>query len=73
MTEIVSTEEVLHGEPRIKGTRVSAKAVWEMHHKKGMSVEDIAEQLPTANISGVESALEYIENMGDEEKARITA
>jgi uncharacterized protein (DUF433 family) len=61
MTKVIESEGVLGGKPRIKGTRVSAEQVYEMHTQKDMSLEKIAEILPTVELEGVEAAIAYME------------
>lgn len=45
-SEIVQTENVLHGKPRVEGTRVSVKQIYDMHVFKELSAPRIAERLP---------------------------
>ena len=65
MAEIVSSEDVLGGKPRIKGSRVSAEQVFQMHDE-GMAPEDIAEVLPTVTEEGVLEAIRFMEKHSDE-------
>lgn len=69
MTEIVSTSDKLAGKPRIEGTRVSAEQVYEMHTLRGMSFEEIAEQLPTVDLEGVKAAVKFMEKHSGSEDA----
>jgi len=61
MTEIVETEGVLGGKPRIEGTRVSAEQVYEMHTLKEMTPMEIADTLPSVDVDGVEAAIRFME------------
>ncbi|MFB6216107.1 MAG: DUF433 domain-containing protein [Candidatus Nanohaloarchaea archaeon] len=61
MAEIVESDGVLGGKPRVEGTRVSAEQIYEMHTEKGMSPVEIAGVLPSVDLEGVEAALEYME------------
>ena len=61
MTEVVKTESVLGGKPRVEGTRVSAEQIYEMHTEKKMRPEEIADILPTVNVEGVKAAIQYME------------
>lgn len=65
MAEIVETEGVLGGKPRVEGTRVSARQIYEMHTERGMSVEEIEDVLPTVDAEGVRAALEFMEGRED--------
>jgi uncharacterized protein (DUF433 family) len=60
MTEIVKTEDILGGKPRVEGARVSAEQIYEMHTEKEMKPEEIADILPTVNVEGVKTAIQYI-------------
>jgi uncharacterized protein (DUF433 family) len=60
MSEIVETEGVLGGKPRIEGTRVSAEQIYEMHVKREMSPEEIAGALPTVDVDGVKAAIKFM-------------
>jgi len=61
MTEIVETEGVLGGKPRIEGTRVSAEQVYEMHTLNEMTPMEIADTLPSVDVDGVEAAIRFME------------
>lgn len=60
MTKIVSTKDILDGKPRIKGTRVSADQIYQMHIEKGMTREKIAEVLPSVDLDDVNAAIKYM-------------
>ncbi len=60
MAEIVESDGVLGGEPRVDGTRVSAEQIYEMHTQKGMRPEEIAEVLPTVDLEGVKAAIQFM-------------
>lgn len=65
MSQIVESEDILGGKPRIEGTRVSAEQIYEMHVQKDLSPKQIAEMLPTVEVDGVEAAINYIEKRDD--------
>jgi len=60
MTEIVESDSILGGKPRVEGTRVSAEQIYEMHTQKGMTPEEIADILPTVEVEGVEAAIKFM-------------
>jgi len=60
MTEIVESDGVLGGKPRVDGTRVSAEQIYEMYTEKGMKPEEIAEILPTVDREGVKAAIQFM-------------
>jgi len=65
MTDIVETDGILGGKPRVEGTRVTAEQIYEMYAQAGMRPEEIADSLPTVTISGVRAAITYIEAHSD--------
>lgn len=73
MSEIVETEGVLGGKPRVEGTRVSAEQIYEMHMHRGMSPDEIADVLPTVDIEDVRAAIEYMEKQEDASEADVMA
>lgn len=74
MSEIVETDGIIGGKPRIEGTRVSAEQVYEMHVERGMSPEEIAEILTTVTVEGAEAAIRYMEERSEQpETASISA
>lgn len=60
MAEIVESDGVLSGKPRVECTRVSAEQIYEMHTQKDMRPEKIAEVLPTVDLEGVEAAIQFM-------------
>ncbi len=52
MAEIVESDGVLGGKPR-----VSAEQIYEMHTEKGVNPEEIVEILPTVDLEGVNAAV----------------
>lgn len=72
MSEIVSTEDTLHGKPRVKGTRVGAETLHELYTLKEMGLEEIADQYPSITVEDVETAVEYMKNEKDGQ-ASVTA
>lgn len=65
MAEIVSSEDVLGGKPRVEGTRVSAEQIFQMHDE-GMTPEEIAGVLPTVTEKGVLEAIRFMEKHSDD-------
>jgi len=59
--QIVKTPDVLHGKPRLKGTRVGVLQVGELVREVGWSVEETADQLDL-DIAQVEAATEYYDD-----------
>lgn len=57
---IVSTEDVLHGLPRIEGTRVSIFDVHTMVREGDMTPEEVAADMEVT-VEQVNTALEYYE------------
>jgi uncharacterized protein (DUF433 family) len=58
MADIVRTNDVLGGEPRIEGTRVGVLDVYELVVDGGYSPEDIADQLDRS-LGEIYTALAY--------------
>jgi uncharacterized protein (DUF433 family) len=58
MTNIVQTDDVLGGEPRIEGTRIGVLDVYELVVKGGHSPADIADQL-NRSLGEIYTALAY--------------
>jgi len=70
MTEIVRTEEVLGGEPRIEGTRIGVLDVYELVVGGGCSPADVADQLG-CSLGEVYTALAYYyDNVGEMRQLR---
>lgn len=59
-TEIVRTEGVLGGEPRLAGQRISVIQIADMVHETDWSPAEVAHQL-TIPEAAVETALDYYE------------
>jgi len=72
MSKIVKTEDTLGGKPRVEGTRVGAKTLYELHIHKDMKFEEIAEQYPSITAEDVEKAVRYIERQ-DKDRASAPA
>lgn len=68
MTEIVRTDDVLGGEPRIEGTRVGVRHVHELVVDGGHQPADVADQLDLS-LEAVYSALAYFYAHPDEMRA----
>jgi len=58
MTEIVTTEDVMGGEPRIAGCRISVLQIADMVREGGHSSEHVADQLDLS-LAEVHTALAY--------------
>lgn len=59
--QIVKTPDVLHGKPRLEGTRVGVLQVGELVREVGWSVDETADQLDL-DIAQVEAATEYYDD-----------
>jgi uncharacterized protein (DUF433 family) len=70
MASIEKTEDTLHGKPRVEGTRIGAKTLYDLYTVRDMSFEEIAEQYQKISVKDVEAAVEYInKRKGDEAPA----
>lgn len=67
---IVRNEEILGGEPIIKGTRTPVRAIVEMW-RRGMMPEEIPTHLPHLNMAQIFDALSYFSDHMDEILAHI--
>lgn len=56
--QIVKTADVLHGKPRVEGTRVGVLQVGELVHEREWSVGEVAAQLDL-DVAQVRAATEY--------------
>jgi len=56
--QIVKTPDILHGKPRIEGTRVGVLQVGELIRKRQWSISEVAEQLGLDDAQ-VRAATEY--------------
>lgn len=63
---IVKTADVLHGKPRIEGTRIGVLMVGDCIRGGGQSVEDVLESYPDLTVEQVEAALAYYDAHPDE-------
>jgi len=63
---IVSNPEVLHGQPRLRGTRIPVTVVLDCL-AAGMSEEEIHEQYPTLPAGSIRAALSYAARLAHEE------
>lgn len=68
MAEIVRTDDVLGGDPRIEGTRVGVLHVYELVVQGGHDPADVADQLDLS-LGDVYSALAYYHEHPDEMRA----
>jgi len=57
---IVKTPDVLHGKPRIEGTRIGVFTL-SAAVERGASVSDLLEDYPTLDRAQIEAAIEYYE------------
>ena len=70
MSKIVKSEDTLHGKPRVEGTRIGVKTLYDLYTLKDMSLEEIADQYSSITVEEVESAVDYVEKrQGSEEMA----
>lgn len=67
---IVTDEQILGGEPVVKGTRTPVRAVVEMW-RMGVPPEEIGEHLPHLTLAQVFDALGYYADHADEINAHI--
>lgn len=56
---IVKTADVLHGKPRISGTRLGVFTIGESIREGGQTVEEILDAYPDLTVEQVEAALAY--------------
>jgi uncharacterized protein (DUF433 family) len=61
MVNIVKTEDTLHGKPRVEGTRIGAKTLYDLYTLRDMTFEEIAEQYESITVNDVETAVKYVE------------
>ena len=59
--EIVRTPDVLHGKPRIGGTRIGVFTLG-VAAERGASIEDLLEDYPDLDRAQVEAAIDYYED-----------
>jgi uncharacterized protein (DUF433 family) len=67
---IVTDEQILSGEPIIKGTRTPVRALVELW-RQGVAPEEIVEHLPHLTLAQVFDALSYYSDHTDEINAHI--
>lgn len=58
---VVKTPDVLHGEPRLDGTRVGVLQVGELVRERGWGREEVADQLGL-NTAQVRAAVDYYDD-----------
>lgn len=63
---IVKTPDVLHGKPRIEGTRIGVFMIGESIREGGGSIEEIVEGYPDLSHEQVETALDYYDHHTEE-------
>ena len=63
---IVSNPEILHGQPRLRGTRIPVTVVLDCL-AAGMSEQDIQVQYPTLPAGSIQAALSYVARLAHEE------
>ncbi|MFC6976010.1 DUF433 domain-containing protein [Halomicroarcula sp. GCM10025709] len=59
--QIVKTPDVLHGKPRLEGTRIGVLQVGELVREVGWSIDETADQMDL-DIAQVEAATEYYDD-----------
>jgi len=59
--EIVRTPDILHGKPRIDGTRIGVYTLGTAA-ESGATVDDLCEEYPTLDRAQIEAALDYYES-----------
>ncbi len=67
---VTSTDQILSGEPIIKGTRTPVRAIVELW-RQGSQPEDICGHLPHLSLAQVFDALSYYSDHQDEINAHI--
>jgi len=67
---ITSSEQILSGEPIVRGTRTPVRAIVELW-RQGTPPEDIFRHLPHLNLAQVFDALSYYSDHQDEINAHI--
>ena len=67
---IASNDQILSGEPIIRGTRTPVRAIVELW-RQGSGPEEICRQLPHLNLAQVFDALSYYSDHQDEINAHI--
>jgi uncharacterized protein (DUF433 family) len=68
---IITNDQILGGEPIIKGTRTPVRAIVEIW-RMGVAPEEIPSQLPHLTLAQVFDALSYYSDHQDEINAHIT-
>lgn len=59
---IVKTPDVIHGKPRIEGTRVGVFTLGVAAREHGESVENLLEEFPELDLEEIEAALDYYDH-----------
>jgi len=59
---IVKTPDVLHGRPRIEGTRVGVFTLGAAVREHGECVEDLSEEYPDLDREEIQAALDYYDD-----------
>lgn len=59
--QVVKTPDVLHGKPRLEGTRVGVLQIGELVHDREWSLDEVADQLDL-DLAQVRAAAEYYDN-----------
>jgi uncharacterized protein (DUF433 family) len=67
---IVTDDQILGGEPIVKGTRTSVRAIVELW-RMGVSPEEIVEHLPHLTLAQIFDALSYYSDHADEINSHI--
>lgn len=56
---IVQTEDVLHGKPRIEGTRIGVFTLGVAAREHGVGVEELTDEYPALDREQIKAALDY--------------
>ncbi|PSP40670.1 DUF433 domain-containing protein [Halobacteriales archaeon QH_6_64_20] len=64
--EIVKTPDVLHGKPRVKGTRIGVFMLGESIREGDQTIEELLAGYPDLTRDGIEAALSYYDDHPDE-------
>lgn len=71
MSDIVETEDTLHGKPRVEGTRIPVRTIYGLY-EDGNEPKEIASRYPTIDEEDVEEAIRYKQKQ-EENETGVTA
>jgi uncharacterized protein (DUF433 family) len=66
-------DESLDESPRIKGSRISAIQIYEMHVLRGLTTQEIAEKYEALDLEAVKQAVKYCISHPDEVRRQATS